>query len=736
MKILFGLWWVLAAGAASAQTAWVNGKQIPINFPQDTVPAGYHVEGDQLLNVAGQKVGRWPYWGALAQAHGALDISKAEPYPLLVVVPTKRFVAQWKDGWPTLFWQFTHSSELESLESDIARLAAAIRVYSGGKLDPRIDYVVDTSAQDDDPAQTLEFRRNQVTFESDDPNGVKAYREAWMYGLPGASRPPFTKFTSMLGGWVQSVQAHRPYAVSALIGDIPARQPDELVSFINFGKLNSEQEPTSDDIALNGQRPEAAAAPAVGSKVPIKDSVPWVVTAADCFEKAPDGEYSFIEKGPTRRGSIDYVAQDGLLSLAKGGSLSFGFTSGWRDSFDVVLMGAPANESGPTGGIREIARHTIRPAQGQASTISIPLAGLQGFALQSVRIVGNGDKTTPQRIPIVLSALSFGPEAPAALPVVVPEIESQIASIVATADANTLVPSLNAPSFRVHAAAVKRLSELKAPSLVPMLPEFCNSSHPIISMLAAEALASQGTPESKAALAKAFDAPAFDYTQDALCRAIAAHPSPEFVAPLGLVLACSSWRARLSAVRALAEIHTAEAGQTMAIFINDPEPVVRVEVAKRAPLSDDIVRRRVLYAMVNDSCEAVRIQAALRALAEDPKSATFKEGASRLSDDSWAVRAGIVGGAPALDSLRGMFIQASHDPSATVRAAALRKLYAIKDKEVQPSEVAHLVNDSDFRVQTAWTEVALGTKLPADVLKSLAASKYESIRRRAEGLNK
>lgn len=712
---------VAACAASSAQVSvTIDGKPTVVKWPKDELPFGLREVGGKVYNAAGFEAGSWPFWQNLSRDAAKIDASAAKPYPILIVIPSRRFGIDFSAAVPSFVRNYKISANVNRAPEDIARFAAALRTFSKGQIDPQIDVVIDTSTQDSDPKQTLAARGNTVRFDGDDPAQGKGYRAAWVWDIPGDETNPMECLQQLFQDWHASASARQPGAFPADTGRAP--WGSQWLEGTDIAKLLSESEP-ADSVDFR-PAPEAARIEAL----PVSADVRWQIVGSNGFEKTKDGEMTFVEMWSNRIGSVEYRAVDGLHPLQ---SVTFTMLCGWQDVYQAQL-----------GLVNLATGHRIwgdpvvfRPTKGQSVQVTVPGASPKGaYAIESVRITGIGEKTSPDAVQIVFSPLEFGkPHSPA--PFAAPAEEGIIPSLATTEDVAVLKQALETPNLGVIAAALHRLGNFKAPTLALRIGELANGSHPGLAQVAARALAFQDTPESKALMYALSDRPTFDHNLDAIARVIIAKPDKIYVGALGNALSASSWVARRSAVQALAAIRTSEASQTMAIFINDPEPMVRIEVARLADLSQDTARRRVLYAAANDPSEQVRAAAVINLLGTDPASATFKEGLSRISDDSWVTRAAIAAGAPLKEEVRPLLMQATRDPSATVRAAALERM-ALLPKGIAIEALAHLKGDGDRRVEEVWLALLEGNKVSSpELLDRLSQSKHPGIRARAGALH-
>jgi HEAT repeat protein len=244
------------------------------------------------------------------------------------------------------------------------------------------------------------------------------------------------------------------------------------------------------------------------------------------------------------------------------------------------------------------------------------------------------------------------------------------------------------------------------PNAVNVLAPMLRSGDPVLALMAGFAVSKTEGDEAWSAIKDALEQGPFDHNRRFAAMWLAKRPDPAMGASLGLMTARSA-SARLEAVRALAAIKEESADVILiAMMANEPEPGVRVAIAKSANLENNLVNRRLLFAALNDESQWVRATCLLR-LIQSPDAKIRREAFQGVRDPAIGIRLALLAAMAEDpdDSYRPALRVAVTDREARVRAAALRA-FATQPGPVSKAEVANVANDPDVEVAAAYAALA------------------------------
>jgi HEAT repeat protein len=171
-------------------------------------------------------------------------------------------------------------------------------------------------------------------------------------------------------------------------------------------------------------------------------------------------------------------------------------------------------------------------------------------------------------------------------------------------------------------------------------------------------------------------------------------------------------------------------------FLMQADPEIRLTATELANPSVDIVPRRMLWSLVNDTSDAVRFASFVKLMQTgNPK--WTSEALKAIRDDSFWVRRQMVQYLQEHPSeeARGAIRQAVTDQDPGVRAGALRAFGAL-EKPVTIEEVSNVLEDKFPEVQMALIDLALkkGITLPKATVDMLKASPDPAVVEKARSL--
>lgn len=249
----------------------------------------------------------------------------------------------------------------------------------------------------------------------------------------------------------------------------------------------------------------------------------------------------------------------------------------------------------------------------------------------------------------------------------------------------------------------------------------------------------QPTPEDLAGLGKFLTAPPNEAAREAALGFVPRNPS---FTTFGAVAACTvreSWqirRAALVGLNALAKAGVKEAPACKELIRVSTSQDMGIMRKTAVGLLDPTVQAdsdRLIYLMVNDPCESVRLECLriVAASANAPKDKVL----GTLADDSPTFREQIPAMlGPSHPWLREALQRMVVDQDPYVKVAALRSFAALGN--VQDGEIQNLFADKHPAVQLALIEGAKkgAWKIPADTLDHLKASPVKAVAMAAAGV--
>lgn len=329
-----------------------------------------------------------------------------------------------------------------------------------------------------------------------------------------------------------------------------------------------------------------------------------------------------------------------------------------------------------------------------------------------------------------------GPEGPR---MDVPDVsaESPLLRAVAArnASAETLLTLLRDRSDLVQLNAVERARDLKDPALRDELARLAQNVNPFLAQAALEGLAALGTPEAWQMVRNVLDQGPFDWNRQIAAGLIATRAEATSAGPIGRLLNARSAQARRAAVASLARLPGDEKGLIMLTFLQETDPGVRLAVVRSADVSQELVARRLLWTMVNDPSDAVRLASAQRLLAS-PRAADQREAVKAARDESRGVRIAMLRSLreSAAEGRRNAARLALSDADPEVRAAAVMLLGTF-DGAVTVEELGPVLDERHPLAQRALLDLADKKRvtLPEATLKALRESVDPEVAARVGG---
>lgn len=296
----------------------------------------------------------------------------------------------------------------------------------------------------------------------------------------------------------------------------------------------------------------------------------------------------------------------------------------------------------------------------------------------------------------------------------------------------SLVEAVSTGKEAQRLAALHALARWPDPNATQALLDASRSSGPATAYLALRALAAGDTPEGWARIREATLQGPFEHARRFGAMLLGGYKRPKSAAALSTLLTAVSWTTRLAAAEALVGLEEPEAANVALVYLRDPEPAVRLAVATKIKLADELIERRLLFAAVNDTSEAVRLVSWMRLL-QSERPEMRDEAFRAIRNETLANRiqlAARVGQYQGADNRYGTGIQvALGDRDARVRAAVVEALGSRGIGPEAKTREAILQDESAF-VQHEFLKIALGAKiaLPDDVHERLSRSPYPVIR--------
>lgn len=299
--------------------------------------------------------------------------------------------------------------------------------------------------------------------------------------------------------------------------------------------------------------------------------------------------------------------------------------------------------------------------------------------------------------------------------------------------ANPTAAGLTDVDERVKLNAAVGYQSVKDPAVVPALQTLAADINPLIAEAAVSALAVQGTPEALLAVRTIVRVGTNERARSAAALALSRlDTAPKTANEILPLFANRSWRTRLAAVRALAAYRTPEAGIMRMAMIEQADPEIKLAVAESADPKQDYEARKMLYSVVNEPWDAVRVASALR-LVDAAEPSFVAEALKIVRDDSVGARRLFLErlGARKEERFRPTLRIGVTDKDPFARAAALRGLALLGNVEI--GEIRPAFEDASPFVQSALLDAAEAGKitLPAEVSARLVQSVDPAVRERA-----
>lgn len=467
---------------------------------------------------------------------------------------------------------------------------------------------------------------------------------------------------------------------------------------------------------------------------------------------------SITEKGADRLGEV-LVAEssngEALFDLAACKALAVRLTSGGGDPIAIrfysrdhrvfqLVFGEPLPKPQelPDAPEYDSVKAPI-PAPGTEAVLPLNFEiGASGAPIVRVAIGGPlfsefYERSTTEAITTAFEKLQLLSDPPTNTPSVPINTGLTLADL-ATAGPTVLNEALKNPDSSIRLNAVGALTRLKAAETIPNLTAQAKSAIPGIALLATRALANQDTPESWNAIRQIVVSGPFDHNRLFAAKTMTGRATTADAPNLSLALTSRSWRLRAECAVLLGQIKEQSTGLVQAAFLTDPEPMVRLAVAQNANPELELVCRRLLYAAVNDVCEAVRSAAYVKLL-ESPIGEYRDEAIRAVRNEATGIRVAILQRAAKLakSELRQAALIAISDPYSFVRLEAAKCLLAFQEP-VSAAELEPLLRDRDMLVQLTVLDIidAKAVRLSEADMQPLRQSPYSRVRLRLSSLSR
>lgn len=296
-----------------------------------------------------------------------------------------------------------------------------------------------------------------------------------------------------------------------------------------------------------------------------------------------------------------------------------------------------------------------------------------------------------------------------------------------------ILPLLNDPASKVRLNAAAAFARAKYPAGVPALAEAAKLERDgYTGVFLVRALEFQDAPESWAAMAamvRQSRAEEMPIAEAAL--AMGRKGDPKFVRDIMLTLTGHSWQTRRDGVKALAMINAPEAQRSMMVFLQEVDPMVRLEVARGAKVDIEPVGRRMEWGSINDLSDVVRAYcyAALTKSADPVRRSRGYAGLKEANADIRRIIAEEMGNDSKEHHVQPLLGLVS-DPNPEVRGAAVRSLLNMPGTR-DFSEMSALASEDYEEVIFPLLEAAKAKKLtlPNAMLERLAKHRNPDVRK-------
>ncbi|MBS1724367.1 MAG: hypothetical protein JSS66_15600 [Armatimonadetes bacterium] len=482
-------------------------------------------------------------------------------------------------------------------------------------------------------------------------------------------------------------------------------------------------------VSADAVRASLDASPARGAAAPAP-SLGQAVGSFECQIPSKEGDpvqFDMKQRGTAARGYV--VIATGPLTPA---GLSFSCKSSIDENWAVVFWDAAGKPIGqvflegdtpmPDEGAATPSVLAACPADDQWHDVTVSLQGVVSGPVSLVTVqapVGNAYERQA-RGPASLSLKGLKWDAVSS-PTPVPDSRRKVAAL-ARVNAQSpddqkadLMAALKSSDTTTKLTAINVLTKVKMPDSVPALIDLMRTTSASVTLLATRAVAFQDLPTGLAELRNVVERGPFDHNRRFAAVALAPRNDPAMAASFNF-MAYKSWHARLESVRALSNIKSTSSNIIMAaMLLSEPVAAVRLEIARRADPSIELVARRLNYTAVNDPSQWVRAVSYGRLIDSQDKN-VLTEALKGVRDDAVGVRLYLLEEmrTRAKESYRPALRIAVVDPNPNVRAAALRA-FATQPGPVEADEVRNTFTDQDPAVKAALAELvrAKNIKVPA-----------------------
>jgi len=243
------------------------------------------------------------------------------------------------------------------------------------------------------------------------------------------------------------------------------------------------------------------------------------------------------------------------------------------------------------------------------------------------------------------------------------------------------------------------------------------------------------TPTAKAEVLRLVNASPFERVKAIAALEVGRMDDAKLAGAVSRLFAGKSKWTRLAGAQAISTIPGNEAPIILMTFLQEIDPMIRLEVVRLADVKNPVVVKRLMWSAVNDPSDEVRAASNLRLIfSGDPKSA--EEGYKGVRDESVGAKLAVleVLAAKPSETHRKALQVAVTDLSPRVRAAALLAFAKLGD--VRQDEIANTLEDKFPIVQMALLDLAKAKNiaLPPTCVASLKASIDPKVVERAKEL--
>lgn len=418
---------------------------------------------------------------------------------------------------------------------------------------------------------------------------------------------------------------------------------------------------------------------------------------------------SYIEKGLGRGGRVTI----GLNGNAK--SLSFTASSTTSDPVELTVLSGNEESRVTLCGdpaYFDLPADTFFPCDGKMHmvTLKLPNQKVTGLRIGPPKSAIHAPKYTDAAVSWNFGPMVWDSAAPTETFSPTPDLPGEKLKLIANADAATLTMLADDNNARVSFGALNRISQNPKPEDEAVLTRHINSIEPWTSRIAIAGLAKLRTTTAVESLVKLLSA-GFSHARAASLLALAGiEKDPRVNGGVAAMIATQSIEARADAATAASRLPGESGLVLQGIYMNDPEPLVRMRALATANASQSENCRKALWYQVNDPVDEIRALAAL-CLYRSSDEKFRKEAIKSIRDDSSWTRAAFLSGlvgdpiAEVPEELRDTLKIALVDTSESLQELGLVGLSKLKGA-VTLEELRPLLATKSASVQAALKKLA------------------------------